>query len=57
VATKSTSQHYIVELKAEPPGRDRHGIEPIVRLRRFLKRALRSLGLRCISVRTKETDK
>ncbi|MCW5777745.1 MAG: hypothetical protein KIS87_15015 [Phycisphaeraceae bacterium] len=43
---------FVVELRADPQGRDRFGREPSVRLRLLLKLAGRGLGLRCTAVRT-----
>jgi hypothetical protein len=39
-------QHYLVELRAAGPGPP-----AVIRLRRWLKAALRQHGLRCVSVR------
>ena len=49
-------QLFVVELKAEPPGHDRHGIEPVVRLRRLLKKALRGFGLRAVRIEQKGVE-
>jgi hypothetical protein len=43
---------YVVTLRAIPDGRDRLGRDGAYRLKRFLKVALRSFGLRAVKVET-----
>jgi hypothetical protein len=47
---------YVVTLRAIPDGRDRLGRDGAYRLKRFLKVALRSFGLRAIKVEAVPSD-
>jgi len=42
---------FLIEIRGEPAGKDHLGRDVYVRLRRFLKDALRRYGLRCVTIR------
>lgn len=47
---------WTLQLRAEPPGVDRYGREPVCRLRLALKRLLRDYGLRCVDLRDSDNQ-
>ena len=46
-------ERFIIELRAEPPGRDCYDRDPWYQLRGLLKMALRRFGMRCTRVEVK----
>ena len=50
------STRYFLELRPVPDGPDDLGREPVVRVRKLLKSAGRSLGLRCTRIAAKPSD-
>lgn len=51
------NQTWTIQLQADPAGVDRHGREPVYRLRLALKRLLRNYGFRCVAMKQDASER
>ena len=54
--TRKQSPEFVLVIRATPAGEDKHGRDPLYRLRGVLKTMLRRFGWRCVSCRPRLLD-